>query len=45
MPNLLFQTGLAVSITAIIGAIISIIALHIYKKRLDKRLDADYGAN
>ena len=39
----LFYTGIVLISLAAVGTIISVIILHIYKSRLKKKLDAEFG--
>lgn len=42
-PELLFNIGAGVCIISAIGAVAVIIVLRVYKTRLNKKLDAEYG--
>ncbi|MCL1792338.1 MAG: hypothetical protein FWG34_00555 [Oscillospiraceae bacterium] len=42
-PELIFYIGIFICCIAVMGAIIAIIFLHLFKVRLDKQLDAEYG--
>ena len=42
-PDLIFKAGLIICGAAAAAAVISVIVLSAAKKRLDRRLDAEYG--
>lgn len=42
-PELLFTIGVVICITAAFGTVLAAIILRLSKRRLDKRLDEEYG--
>ena len=42
-PDLIFNSGIVICGIAVVGAIIAAIVLRVFKVRLNRRLDAEYG--
>jgi len=42
-PDFIFNTGIVICVACCVSGIIAAVVLRLYKKRLDSRLDAEYG--